>query len=282
MAPHNDVTPIAMLDRVASLLEVFGNRQSMTLAEISRYSNVPRSSAHRILQGLVQLGWVERQGLGYALGLRMFELGSKAVRQRRVPDAALPLLADLHRRTGLTAHLSVLSEAHVLHVHRVGVWPRTGDGWQVGCKQPVEQTAGGRALLAQLPETSWPELEFASATPFGIGSRRELDRDLDKVRLRGGVAVDVQGSALGVTVIAAPIGICDEKTQFALSLCGPSRTMRADPVIAAVRSASWAIWHALSEVPHAGGSRARAAHREVTAAMVHRAAESVAVGAGVR
>lgn len=119
----DDAAPIALLNRAAALLEVFGARQTLTLAEITRYSHVPRSSTHRILQGLVQLGWIERHGAEYTLGLKMFEFGRQAVRQRRVPEAALPVMADLHRRTGLTAHLSVLTGTHVLHIERFGMWP---------------------------------------------------------------------------------------------------------------------------------------------------------------
>ena len=279
---HDDGTPIAMLDRVASLLDVFGARQALSLAEISRYSNVPRSSAHRILQGLVQLGWVERQGAKYALGLRMFELGSQAVRQRRVPEAALPVMADLHRRTGLTAHLSVLADTHVLHIERFGKWPNSGDCWQVGSRQPAEQSAAGRALLAQMDESAWPDFRFAVTSPYGIRNRAELDRNLATVRARGGVALAADGCEQGVTVVAAPIGVYEGGSRFALSLCGPTRSTRVEPVAAAVHSASWAICHALAEVSRSGGNLTRAAHRMVTPAMIHRTGETTVAAAGGR
>ncbi|OFB45746.1 transcriptional regulator [Mycolicibacterium sp. (ex Dasyatis americana)] len=278
---HDDAAPIAMLSRVASLLEVFGERQALTLAEITRYSKVPRSSAHRILQGLVQLGWIERQGAGYALGLKMFELGCQAMRQRRVPEAALPIMADLQRRTGLTAHLSVLTDTHVMHIERFGMGPSSSRCWQVGFKLPVEQCAAGRALLAQMDEATWPELRYAVTSPYGIRNRAELDRKLTTVRARGGVAVDVEGGEPGVTVVAAPITLSEEDNRFALSLCGPARSTRVEPVVAAVHSASWAISHSLSDVPRHGASKARAAHLAVTPAMIHRVGETtVAAGGG--
>ncbi|OBB12914.1 transcriptional regulator [Mycolicibacterium setense] len=279
---HDDGTPIVMLNRVAALLDVFGARQTLTLAEISRYSNVPRSSAHRILQGLVQLGWVERQGGEYVLGMRMFELGSQAVRQRRVPEAALPVMADLHRRTGLTAHLSVLADAHVLHVERIGSWPSAGNCWQVGFRQPAEQSAAGRALLAQIDESDWPTLRYAVTSPYGIRNRSELERNIATVRARGGIAVDAEGCEPGITVVASAIGVSETGNRFALSLCGPAKSTRVEPVAAAVRSASWAIWHALSEVPHNGLGQARAAHRTVTPAMVHRPGETTMAAIGGR
>lgn len=276
----DDAAPIALLNRAAALLEVFGARQTLTLAEITRYSNVPRSSTHRILQGLVQLGWIERHGAEYTLGLKMFELGRQAVRQRRVPEAALPVMADLHRRTGLTAHLSVLTGTHVLHIERFGMWPSSGSCWQVGFKQPVEQSAPGRALLAQMDESAWPELRYAVTSPYGVRNRAELDRSLAAVRARGGVAVDAEGCERGVTVVAAPISASEGGNQFAVSLCGPARSTRIEPVAAAVHSASWAICHSLSDVPRNGARQSRAAHRVVTPAMIRRNEVTVAVAGG--
>ncbi|MEV5835405.1 IclR family transcriptional regulator [Nocardia sp. NPDC052112] len=244
--------PTAMIDRVTSLLEAFVGQRPLKLAEIARRVHLPRSSTHRILQRLVELGWVERHGYEYALGIRMFELGSQVVRQRTVHEAALPVMTELNRRTGLTAHLSILAGAEILHLERVGLWPNTGREWAVGARQPVELSAAGHALLASMDSDLWPDLPFASTpTCYSIRTRLQLERALQKVRDRGGVAVDAQGSALGVSVVAAPIGIDVEegRGRVALSLCGPTRSIKTDAVVAMVRSAAVDIWHAAAGVP---------------------------------
>ncbi|WP_433635210.1 IclR family transcriptional regulator [Nocardia sp. CA-120079] len=242
--------PTAMIDRVTSLLETFVGQRPLTLAEIARRAHLPRSSTHRILQRLVELGWVERHGFKYALGIRMFELGSQVVRQRSVHEAAVPVMTELNRRTGLTAHLSILAGSEILHLERVGLWPNNGRGWTIGARQPVELSAAGHALLASMDTEAWPELEFASTpTCYSVRTRLQLERELRKVRDRGGVAVDAQGCALGVTVVAAPIGIDVDRGRVALSLCGPTRGVKTDAVVAMVRSAAVDIWHAASGVP---------------------------------
>ncbi len=68
--------PAAMIDRISTVLDAFVGQRPLTLAEVARRSNLPPSSTHRILQRLVELGWVERSGFEYALGIRMFELGA--------------------------------------------------------------------------------------------------------------------------------------------------------------------------------------------------------------
>lgn len=235
-----------MIDRVASLLDAFDGPRSLTLAEIARRAGLPRSSAHRILQRLVELGWVDREGFEYGLGLRMFELGAQVAPQRRLREMAAPVLTALHLRTGLTAHLSILAGPDVLHLERFGPPPGPGAGWSVGARQAVALTAPGRALLAGLDPRRWPDLSFHPApTCYSVRSSRQLARELGTVRERGGVAVDSQGCVLGVTVVAAAIGGVGESAPAAVSLSGPAGSVSIENATAAVRNAAGDIWRRL-------------------------------------
>ncbi|MER6896346.1 helix-turn-helix domain-containing protein, partial [Amycolatopsis sp. NPDC000740] len=129
---HIEEAPAAMIDRVASLLESFVGERPLTLAELARRSHVPRSSAHRILQRLVELGWVERKEFTYTLGVRMFELGSQFTRRRTVPRAAVAVMAELHRRSGMTVYLSMLVGSEIMHLERIGSWPSASGQWSAG------------------------------------------------------------------------------------------------------------------------------------------------------
>ncbi|MBB2914371.1 DNA-binding IclR family transcriptional regulator [Streptosporangium becharense] len=242
-------SPITMIDRVASLLQVFDGQPRLTLAQIARQAELPRSSAHRILQRLVELGWLEREGYQYRLGLRMFELGSKVVQRERLHQACLPFMYALHRSTGLTVHLSALVSGEVLHLERIGDWPKKGEGWRLGARQPAVHSAAGRAILAQLDEAQWPELAFPpAATVYGSHTMAQLRRDLERVRDRGGVALDVQGCSAGVTAVAAAIGPPAGNLRAALSLCGPAETTPTQEAGDTVRIAAMDIWYAASGV----------------------------------
>jgi len=252
--------PTAMIDRVSTVLESFVGQRSLTLAEVARRSSLPPSSTHRILQRLVELGWVERSKFDYALGLRMFELGAQVMRQRGLQEAALPVMTQLHRQTGCTVYLSTLAGAEILHLDRVGLWPTGQSSWTVGGRQRAELCAPGHALLASVDPAEWPALTFASApTCYSVRSRAQLDRELWRVRDRGGIAVDAQGYALGVTVVAAPIEVHDDRGPVALSLCGPTKSVRTDTMIAAVRTGAADIWYAVSGLPRTRGRSIRPA-----------------------
>jgi DNA-binding IclR family transcriptional regulator len=64
-----------MVERVALILSVFEKScDALTFDEIRSRSGLPRSSAHRIVQQLVNAGLLERHANEYTLGLRMFQM----------------------------------------------------------------------------------------------------------------------------------------------------------------------------------------------------------------
>jgi len=235
--------PAAMIDRVASVLEAFDCERSLSLAEISRRAALPRSSAHRILQRLVVFGLVERDGNGYGLGLRMFELGTQMLRGSRFLRSAPPVLADLHRATGLAVHLSVLDGTEVVHLDQLAGAGLPAADWAAGTRSEAVHTAPGRALLARLPVEQWSSLVVhPRGGAHGIRSWEHLSRELLRIRERDGVAVDVHGSVPGVAVLAVPVG--PTETVTALSVSGPVELVRPDRLTGPLRTAAGDIWAA--------------------------------------
>src|SRR5689334_18572219 len=138
-------TPSAVIDRVSLVLDAFDGPGRLTLAQIVRRTGLPRSSAHRMLERLVQLRWLRRSGRDYELGMRLVELGSLAVHQDRLVRAAGPLLGELHRATGLVVHLAVLEGPDVVYLDKIG---DQRIPTRVGARQPAHCTAVGKAILA--------------------------------------------------------------------------------------------------------------------------------------
>ncbi len=132
-------TPSAVIDRISLVLDAFDGPGRLTLAQIVRRTGLPRSSAHRMLERLVALRWLRRDGRDYELGMRLVELGgSLALHQDRIHRAAIPLLRDLHRATGLVVHLAVLDGSDVVYLEKIG--DHMGGGaipTRVGGRQPA-------------------------------------------------------------------------------------------------------------------------------------------------
>lgn len=233
-------TPTAVIDRISLVLDAFDGPGRLTLAQIVRRTGLPRSSAHRMLERLVQLRWLRRSGRDYELGMRLVELGSLAVHQDRLVRAAGPLLGELHRATGLVAHLAVLDGPDVVYLDKVGDRMSDAIPTRVGGRQPAHCTAVGKAILADRDQDAELDLRVRK-TKYSMSSSAQLAIELAKVRAHG-VAFEREESLLGFGCVAAPIGNPGEAVA-AVSVCGPMSRLTFDQRLTApVRMTAMAIW----------------------------------------
>ena len=239
-------TPSAVIDRVSLVLDAFDGPGRLTLAQIVRRTGLPRSSAHRMLERLVQLRWLRRDGRDYELGMRLVELGSLAVHQDRLHRAAIPLLHELHRATGLVVHLAVLDGTDVMYLEKIGDRMIAAIPTRVGGRQPAHCTAVGKAILAYNDDAE-ANLETRK-TKYSIGSASQLVAELAKVRAHG-VAFEREETVPGFGCVAAPIGGPGEAVA-AVSVCGPMSRMTFDQRLAApVRMTAMGIWRNVEDGP---------------------------------
>jgi DNA-binding IclR family transcriptional regulator len=240
-------TPTAVIDRISLVLDAFDGPGRLTLAQIVRRTGLPRSSAHRMLERLVQLRWLRRSGRDYELGMRLVELGSLAVHQDRLVRAATPLLGELHRATGLVVHLAVLDGSDVVYLEKIGDRMISAIPTRVGGRQPAHCTAVGKALLAYGDEDIAVDLQ-ARKTKYSISSSSQLAVELARVRAHG-IAFEREESLLGFGCVAAPIGSPGEAVA-AVSVCGPMKHMMFDQRLAApVRMTAMGLWRNVEDGP---------------------------------
>lgn len=112
--------PLSVMGRALLLLEPFRTSNALTLTELASHADLPRSSAHRMLAQLVDVGWLHRRGTVYQLGPKMAELGSLALHHDRVHRASIAVMHRLHRETGATVHLTVLDGDELLCLEKIG------------------------------------------------------------------------------------------------------------------------------------------------------------------
>jgi DNA-binding IclR family transcriptional regulator len=239
-------TPSAVIDRISLVLDSFDGPGRLTLAQIVRRTGLPRSSAHRMLERLVALRWLRRDGRDYELGMRLVELGSLALHQDRIHRAAIPLLRDLHRATGLVVHLAVLDGSDVVYLEKIGDQMGAAIPTRVGGRQPAHCTAVGKAILADNDTTS---VDLSNRrTRFSIATASALAAELDKVRAHG-VAFEREESLPGFGCVAAAIGPAGHAVA-AVSVCGPMNRMAFDNrLVAPVRMTAMGIWRSADDGP---------------------------------
>ena len=228
------------LDRAVSVLEVLGQSDTpLSLAEICQRMNLHKSTAHRSLMVLERSALIERtQENRFRLGLKLYELGNRAVEQIDLRARVQPYFRRLSSQVGETVHLSVLQKTSVVYLDKVEPNRRVCMSSKIGTSNPVYCTSMGKAMLAFQPEDAIEQiiakLRFVRYTHKTIGSREALLKALERVRRRG-YAIDDEEIEVGVRCIGAPIFNEHHRAIAAVSVSGPASriTVQSVPAIAA-------------------------------------------------
>jgi DNA-binding IclR family transcriptional regulator len=137
--------------RVTRILETVVYRPGVTLAELVRTLDAPKSSVHGFVRGLLAEGWLYEQDHRFYLGPAVYSLAlvSGHIRAGLVSHADL---GALHEETGVAAFLGVQTGDHLVYIAEVGSNTLAGFGARSDIRRPLLATAGGKALLAARPK----------------------------------------------------------------------------------------------------------------------------------
>ncbi|MFP5250497.1 MAG: IclR family transcriptional regulator [Acidobacteriota bacterium] len=208
--PVEDPYRLQSLDRAVAILQLLGESEvPLSLAEICRLLNLHKSTAHRALIVLERGMLLERTPENtFRLGLKLFELGNRAVQQMDVRARIRPYARLLAAQLGETVHVGVLQNASVVYLDKAGPGGRVCSGSKTGTSNPAYCTSLGKAMLAWMPARAVhhlaDQMTFVRFTEKTIGSREELLNALQRVRRRG-YSVDDEEIEAGVRCIGAPI-----------------------------------------------------------------------------
>lgn len=239
--------PPSMVERMTLILDSFDGRcDRLTLEDIARRTELPRSTTHRIVDQLVRLSWLERTSAGYALGQRPLGFTDHGGSYADLREVTAPLLHELHMKTGLVVHLAILDGANVYYLDKVGGRFAGRVPSRVGGRIPAHSTALGKAMLAWLePEEVESRLGGAVGRLTGqtIGDFSTLHRELNRIRRRNGLTFEYEECSPGIDCVAAPVRGPDSPLG-SISLVGNTRTQLekvAPLVVDATRRASRAL-----------------------------------------
>lgn len=228
----------------------------LRLGSLAARAGQPRSTTHRLVRMLVSSGVATQNADGtYALGLRLLELGRRAVAGTDLRATAIPVLRELRDRTGETAHLGIADGDEVVYLEKVESRHAVRMTSEVGGRNPAHCTALGKAILSQRPpETRCPRT-LPSRTDRTHTTARALAHDLRRVRQRG-YAIDDEENEPGLRCVAAPVLDAAGHPVAAVSISGPTIRITADNV----RYFGQAVIFAAASISRALG------HREATTA----------------
>jgi IclR family transcriptional regulator, KDG regulon repressor len=218
---------VQSLARAFSILEeIARNRDGIGLAELSKRVDLHNSTTFHLVKTLVSLGYVRqmKDSKRYRVGRPLFALAASALDEVEMVSLATPLLEDLSRETGESAHFSVRLEDAVVVLARTGGKGAFQLADRAGAVRPAHCTALGKVMLAALsPEQFEQFLQRAELKAFSersITSSEVLRREVTEVR-RSGLAIDDGEFDAEVRCAAVPVRDFSGQVIGALGISGP-------------------------------------------------------------
>ena len=224
---------LTSIEQAFALLSLFSSTcQDLSVSEASERLALPMSNTHRLLASLTHVGVLEQDPSNsrYSLTLKLWELGSHAFRHLDIREVARPFLKQLSQYASETVFLSVLDGSELLYLDRVDADQDLRVLSKIGSRQPPYCTSSGLAILAFSPTAIVNGVIAKGLESFTSRTKTTPDglrAELARIRALG-YATNVEGRALGISGVAAPILNPETHAIAAVSISGPSARLTED------------------------------------------------------
>ena len=212
--------------KALKVLEVVAfSPQPISVSEVAEQEGFDKGTAYRMLQTLVDAGYVIQDELSkrYKLSYKVIALSRNLLADNEVTELIRHKLEQIAEETGETLHLSVLDRQKTVIVLKVKGTQLVAVDFQIGDREVLHCTSIGKALLAY-QDMRYIEEVIASGLPkMGentITDPDEFRRELQRVRTQG-YAIDDYEFSDNMRCIAVPIFESGGRVIRGISISGP-------------------------------------------------------------
>ncbi len=208
-ATGDDRLFVEALSRGFRVLEAFSQApRPMSLAEIAAVSGIDKSGVQRIVHTLIQLGYLDRQQDGVALGRKLLDRSFDYLRSNPIVQLAVPVLADLRRTIQERVDLSLFDDLTMHYVVRMQSKRDTFYAHLVGRRVPTFCSSGGRSVLSHLPDDQVMDILLRSdrrkLTPRTTVEIDDILAKIEQVRTSG-YSLAIEEVLVGEVAVAAAV-----------------------------------------------------------------------------
>lgn len=249
----NDGYKVPNLEKGIAIIELLtGKNDGLTLQEIRIETEISQTSAYRILNTLVRLGYLyyDDENKRYRLTRKILTMGFRTVGEHGLLETVLPSLRELRNRVKETVFFGVLGDKKGIFIEQAeGLYDfkfllSPGKEFELHCSAP------GKAILAFLPDAMRDHyianMDFVKFTERTITDVSLYLQELEKVR-RLGYAIDAEEQLTGVACVGAPVFNYTSNPCGAIWVSGPTGRF-GDDVIAQVVPELLAVTRKISDV----------------------------------
>ncbi len=213
------------------IVKRISDEEGVSLSELAGELDYAKSTVHRHLRTLEDLGYVVKRDGNYHVGLQFLELGVTARNNYRGYKLVREKVEEIAEETGERAQFFVEEHGKAVYLARsVGEHAvRTDPG--IGSRIPLYAASAGKAILSELTEQElsdmFEQMSFEPVTEYTITDPDELRSDLEAVRERG-YAFNREESLRGTHAVGVPICGPDGDVIGGLSVTGPSHRLKGE------------------------------------------------------
>lgn len=198
------------------------------VSDLASELGISKSNAHRLLNTLLETGFVVSENGRYKASLKTWELGTRVIKHFDVREIARPAMTRLVRDTAEGVRLTVLDpeRLEVVYIDKLDSPQDVRTVGEVGTRAPAHCTSMGKVLLAFQDEAlvKRASRRMKAYTKRTIVKPADLMRELERVRSEG-YAVNNREYSPQVVGVAAPIFDRDGNVVAALSIAAPAERM---------------------------------------------------------
>lgn len=227
---------VEALSRGFRVLEAFSQApRPMSLAEIASISGIDKSGVQRIVHTLVQIGYLDRQQDGVALGRKLLDRSFDYLRSNPIIQQSVPVLADLRRTIQERVDLSLFDDITMHYVVRMQSKRDTLYAHLVGRRVPTFCSSGGRSVLSHLPDDEVMDILLRSdrrrLTPRTTIEIDQILARIEEVRTSG-YSLAIEEILVGEVAVAAAVLDRDGRPIGAIHVAGSLAEWEPDDFVA--------------------------------------------------
>ncbi|KHF39092.1 IclR family transcriptional regulator [Halalkalibacter okhensis] len=215
-----------------TVLNLFRTHSRLTLHEIVHLSGIPKTSAHRMVGSLTDMGLLTKDSDGYySLGLLFLEFGHLVSQRIDLRKVAKPHMEALRDEVNEAVNLTLKDGDEAVYIEKLDTDHPVRLFTQVGRRSPLYTGACSRIILAYMDEveqdTYIRNTELKRLAEKTIEDQSELKNVLKQSRING-FAISYSELENNTVSIAAPIFNISGQIIGGLSVAGPELRFSTD------------------------------------------------------
>jgi len=198
--------------RALNILKIVGNsNEHMSLTDISRALNIPKTTAFNIINTLVYekcLVVKDKRSKLYELGIGIYELGNLYITKVEYLSLIREAIRVIRDKLSTSSFFCIVEDDELIYIDKMETNDTVKTSIKLGHRMPMYSASLGKTILSYYDEISlesyFSRVELKAKTQKTIIDKAKLKKELEKDRING-YAISDEENDIGLYCIAAPI-----------------------------------------------------------------------------